>query len=167
MLSLFTITGRLGLGKWVIDWGKQSRVKSQVCPWRVRQFGVVSCRPSLQSCWCPPGYLGTWTLGGRRYRLSIDIVVGYSEDKEKGWLSSSLLSSRLSLARGLKKLNVAPETLALMAEWETCQVRSWLRLNTTREPRSLCERKANLFVCSAAFRTKPGKFSEWRMVLVL
>ena len=23
-------------------------------------------------------------LGGRRYRLSIDIVVGYSEDKEKG-----------------------------------------------------------------------------------
>ena len=30
----------------------------------------------------------------------------------------------LSLARGLKKLNVAPETLALMAEWETCQVRS-------------------------------------------
>ena len=35
-------------------------------------------------------------LTGRRNRQSIDIVVGYSEDKERGWLSSSLSSSLAS-----------------------------------------------------------------------
>ena len=66
-----------------------------------------------------------------------------------------------------------------MAEWDTCQARSWLRLNTTKEPSSLSKRKANLSVCSVTFKvisfrkltdlgtTKTGKFYEWRMVSVL
>ena len=49
MLSLLTITGRLGLGKWVIDWGKQSRVQALVCLWRVSQKGF-SQYLNLSSC---------------------------------------------------------------------------------------------------------------------
>ena len=73
MLSLLTITGLLGLGKWVIDWGKQSR------PWFVHG-------ESVSLAWFPADLLYRvadvllviWepgALGGRRYRLSIDIVI--------------------------------------------------------------------------------------------